>query len=132
MKTKTLTQGIKNLMKMILAGSFLIIPVLASGTEGDTAKIAKKDGQHFDKIKLSEVVITQQDLRSLQVTATEESLEIEDWMLDIDEFVNTAEDPEPAIEKWMTDVNDPFWKEVYKASFPELAIESWMSNPALW
>lgn len=126
MKTKKTTKEAKNLMQFVLICCLLLSTILASGTDGDTAKHVKKHEVKSSSVQpKTEIAVSGESFISEQENDIEdEEMEIEDWMLTLNEFYEHETEQEMSIENWMFDVHDPFWTEVKEAFYQKLAMKN--------
>lgn len=125
MKTKRITKKAKNLVHLVIVGSLFLSTTLVSGTDGNIKKNLKKHEVKSSAKQLeTKIEVSYDSIMSEQENYVEdEEMDIEDWMLRLNEFYEQETDEEMAIENWMADVHHPFWKDVREAAFKELALE---------
>ena len=140
-KIKTMCEKGLNQRKMIsliiLAGfSLTVFQTAMFGSDGD-----KNDGTDSEKSAQKSQDLNQESESNITAKseytntsyfqeAAETEMEIENWMLNSDEYFDQEE--EILIEEWMYNISSSFWQEVSSEYTEEYAIEDWMLNPSEW
>ncbi len=136
MCNKSLTPGKKIGLVLVTGLVFLFIQPFVMASEGDdeicsdSGKAVRKKEMHIQEAENAGKSDALYYNASYLLEASENEMEIENWMLNPDNFF--WQENEMSLEKWMYDVHSTFWEDILIDDSEEYAIESWMMKPSLW